>query len=253
MSLDVSDSVERAHNALNSGEEHAACITEGCGENMDSRHVKRTRDLSKLFYRDASEAAELSEIMKEPETTLSVKDLLLREEVNEEGLDLSLGTAQETFILLEYWDARKALVDKFGEDAMDQPTPEMSQYSPSFYDVLCKAHDYYEKMYYLTKNLSEYEKRCVRFYWTVTVNAELVEAGCRPIYPKGTLSALDIYETVESYFRIMRKHGQPVFEKPYFFLSRKEKLALDWKIYNVKQSRQYDDSEIHISLLAALT
>jgi hypothetical protein len=62
----------------------------------------------------------------------------------------------------------------------------------------------------------------------------------------------DLYETVESYFRILRKYGLHTTEEPYYFLSPKRRRSVKISGDMLKRSTQLDDNEIHISILELL-
>ncbi len=62
----------------------------------------------------------------------------------------------------------------------------------------------------------------------------------------------DLYETVESYFRILRKYGLHTTEEPYYFLSPKRRRSVKTSGDMLKRSTQLDDNEIHISILELL-
>ena len=59
----------------------------------------------------------------------------------------------------------------------------------------------------------------------------------------------DIFEIVESYFKIMRKYGLPTFEEPYYWLSPKRRREIKYEGEMLKRSTMFDDAEIRVSLL----
>ena len=63
----------------------------------------------------------------------------------------------------------------------------------------------------------------------------------------------DVYEIVESYFKVMRKYGLPVYEEPYYFLTPKRRREIEYTGEMLKRSTMFNDNEIKISLLEELT
>lgn len=96
---------------------------------------------------------------------------------------------------------------------------------------------------------TEYEKKCIRVYTHLTRNWNHEEV------PKDFRKAWrdnDLYETVESYFRILRKYGLHTTEEPYYFLSPKRRRNVKISGDMLKRSTQLDENEIHVSILELL-
>ena len=66
------------------------------------------------------------------------------------------------------------------------------------------------------------------------------------------LSSKDIYELVESYFKILRKYGLTTTEEPYYFLSPEQKRKIKHEGDMLKRNTQIDDTEIKVSILEDL-
>lgn len=94
---------------------------------------------------------------------------------------------------------------------------------------------------------SEYEKKCVRVYTHLTRNWNTADPQFRKAFRDSNL-----YETVESYFKILRKYGLHTTEEPYYFLSPKRRRNVKITGDMIKRSTQLDDNEIHISILELL-
>ena len=73
-----------------------------------------------------------------------------------------------------------------------------------------------------------------------------------PEAPQNFLSLfqdIDLYEIVESYFKIMRKYGLAVHEEPYYWLSPDHRREIKYSGEMLKRTTMFDDNEIRISLL----
>ena len=62
----------------------------------------------------------------------------------------------------------------------------------------------------------------------------------------------DLYELVETYFKILRKYGLHTKEEPYYFLSPKRKRNVKLTGDMLKRSTRIDENEINISILEDL-
>jgi hypothetical protein len=59
----------------------------------------------------------------------------------------------------------------------------------------------------------------------------------------------DIFETVETYFKICRKYHVSTFEEPYYFLSEAKRWEIKLEGDMIKRTTNYRENEIHISIL----
>jgi len=94
---------------------------------------------------------------------------------------------------------------------------------------------------------TESEKKIVRFYCHLT--RSWAEKGSEF---QNLFTRTDIYEIVESYFKILRKYGISTFEEPYYFLSPKQKREVKVEAEMLKRNTQLNDFEIKVSLLEGL-
>ena len=104
----------------------------------------------------------------------------------------------------------------------------------------------YDKVNALQVNASEYEKYCLRLYWHLTYNwnhAPNVKSF------RECLDDCDIFEIVETYFRICRKYHLPTFEELYYFLTEKRCREIKLEGDTLKRTTSYSDNEIHVSIL----
>jgi hypothetical protein len=62
----------------------------------------------------------------------------------------------------------------------------------------------------------------------------------------------DIFEIVESYFKICRKYRVPTFEEPYGFLTEQRRLEIKLEGDMLRRTASYSDIEIHVSILEEL-
>ena len=100
----------------------------------------------------------------------------------------------------------------------------------------------FDRVNILQHMATEYDKKVVRFYSHVTNNWNRVKW-------REILRDLDIYEMVESYYKVLRKHGLTTNEEPYYFLSPDKKRKVKYAGDMAKRSTQIDDSEIQVSIL----
>ena len=115
-----------------------------------------------------------------------------------------------------------------------------------FVKALFQMKAIYDKVEVLQLNASEYEKYCLRFYWHLTYNwnhAPNIKSF------REVLQDSDIFEIVETYFKICRKYHLPTFEEPYYFLTEQRRLEIKLEGDILKRTTSYSDIEIHVSIL----
>ena len=178
---------------------------------------------------------------------------ILSEYLDEDQVDVSLFTGLDWQNIRLYGKLRQDLSAKYPkpenlredqEDTIDIPLARHDPDASLFTQALTLVHDTYERTKILQHLATEHEKKIIRLYTHFTRNWSDFSTE----YMKG-LRDTDLYELVESYFKILRKHGLSTTEEPYYFLSpqqqRKAKVAGEM----LKRATQIDDSEIRFSLL----
>jgi hypothetical protein len=189
--------------------------------------------------------------------------------LDSDGNDLSLMSGAEWEIMITYAKTRKYLLEKYpqsqqeaqmlGQEWEEEPEEPYqiniakTQDDPQrrvFVHALFQMKVIYDKVEVLQRNASDYEKYCLRLYWHLTFNwnhAPNVESF------REVLHDCDIFEIVESYFKICRKYHLPTFEEPYDFLTEQRRLEIKLEGDMLKRTTSYNDFEIHISILEELT
>lgn len=118
-----------------------------------------------------------------------------------------------------------------------------------FVKALFQMKTIYDKVEVLQSRASKYEKYCLRLYWHLTYNWNHAPntKSFREVFNDG-----DIFELVESYFKICRKYHVPAFEEPYYFLDsqRRQEIKLEGDV--LKRATSYSDYEIRVSILEGL-
>ena len=115
-----------------------------------------------------------------------------------------------------------------------------------FVKTLFQMKAIYDKVDVLQHGASKYEKLCLRLYWHLTYNwnhAPNVKSF-REVLPDG-----DIFEIVETYFKICRKYHLPTFEEPYYFLTEQRCLEIKLEGDMLRRTTSYSDIETDISIL----
>ena len=185
--------------------------------------------------------------------------------LDDEGNDLSLMSGAEWEIMITYAKTRKFLLEKYPqsqeeakmlgqpwEEKLEEPyqinIPKAREDPQSrvFVKALFQMKAIYDKVHALQRSASEYEKHCLRFYWHLTYNwthAPDVKSF-REVLPDS-----DIFEIVETYFKICRKYHLPTFEEPYDFLTEQRRLEIKLEGDTLKRTTSYSDIEIHVSIL----
>jgi hypothetical protein len=180
----------------------------------------------------------------------------LSESVNSEGwegTDISLFTGLDWQKLTLYGRIRQELSERYpkpealredDEDTVDVEKAKEDSKASLFLNALNRVHASLERVETLQYLASEYEKKVIRLYTHFTRNWP--QFGKQ--YMKGLTNA-DLYELVESYFKILRKYGLSTDEEPYYFLTPKQKRAVKYEGEMLKRSTEMDESEIKVSLL----
>jgi hypothetical protein len=199
--------------------------------------------------------------------TVTMKQLF-PEVLDEGGNDISLMSGVEWEIMITYAKTRKYLIEKYPQSqeearVLGQPWDEEPDepyqinvpkarddpQSRVFVKALFQMHAIYEKVDVLQTQASEYEKYCLRLYWHLTYNWNHASnaKSFREVLPDS-----DIFELVETYFKICRKYHVPTFEEPYYFLDsqRRQEIKLDGDM--LKRTTNYSDNEIRVSILEDL-
>ena len=209
--------------------------------------------------------AKLKEQGLDPENVTLAQ--LFPECLDPDGNDLSLMSGAEWEIMITYAKTRKYLLEKYPhsqEEAkmLGQPWEEEPEepyqinipkaredpQSRVFVKALFQMKAIYDKVHVLQCNASEYEKYCLRLYWHLTYNWNHAPdvKSFREVLPDG-----DIFEVVESYFKICRKYHLPTFEEPYYFLTEQRCLEIKLEGDTLRRTTSYSDIEIHVSILEA--
>lgn len=206
--------------------------------------------------------AKLREQGLDPES-ITIDDVY-PEALDKEGNDLSLMSGYELDIWVTYCRTRRYLAEKYPplkevnppEQQQDKACDEVpqidltkAQEDPQF-KVYTQALDkmmlLIGKLQVLQTNASHFEKICLRHYAYITYNwthASNVEEF------RSQLTAIDLFEAVEAYFRICQKYHVPNLEEPYYFLSEKRRLDIKLEGDMLKRTGGYCENEIHISIL----
>jgi len=181
---------------------------------------------------------------------------IFSESLGDDGVDSSLFTGLDWQHLILYGKVRKELAEKYPkpkalredeDDIMDDDAAKNDAKASLFRKALVYAEAVYDKTDILQNLCTEHEKQIIRFYTHITRNWSIYNINLWHV-----LSSKDLYELVESYFKILRKYGVTTTEEPYYFLSPSEKRKIKLEADMLKRSTQYDDSEIKVSLLEEL-
>jgi hypothetical protein len=193
---------------------------------------------------------------------------LFPETLDGDGNDLTLMSGAEWEIMITYCKARKYLLEKYpqtheeakmiGQQWEEEPEEPYQiniakiQNDPQrkvFVHALFQMKVIYDKVKALQRSASDYEKLCLRLYWHLTYNwthGPNVESF------REVLRDSDIFEIVESYFKICRKYRVPTFEEPYDFLTEQRRLEIKLEGDMLRRTTSYSDIEIHVSILEEL-
>jgi hypothetical protein len=210
--------------------------------------------------------AKLKEEGLDPKT-VTMKHLF-PETLNAEGNDLSLMSAAEMEIMINYAKTRRYLLEKFPQSkeeakmlgqewAEELKEPYQINVSKArgdlqsrvFVKTLFQMKTIFDKVEDLQTQATEYKKYCLRLYWHLTYNwhhAPNVKSF------RECLDDSEIFEIVEAYFKICRKYHLPTFEEPYYFLTEQRRLEIKLEGDMLKRTTSYSDNEIRVSILEDL-
>lgn len=178
---------------------------------------------------------------------------MLSEYLTDDGMDISLMTGLDLQRFELYCKLRKELSDKYPkpkhlmedeEDTLDIGLARDDPKAQLFQRALFATHASHERVGILQHMATEYEKKVIRIYANTTRSWHEAPAKLREVFQDS-----DIYEMVESYFKILRKYGLTTTEEPYYFLSPKRRREVKIEGEMLKRNTQLDDSEIKVSLL----
>jgi len=198
--------------------------------------------------------------MVEPEK-LSIKEVL--PEIIVHGIDYSLLTQREWHFFFIYNELRTELSKKYPnpypedeEDTLDDHSAQKDAKAPQFRKVLMTVSDLLEKIDTIKMLCTTYEIHCIRLYCKYLVNlfCEPKKINRKEGVKKflSIFQDIDIYEIVESYFKIMRKYGLPVHEEPYYWMSPERRREIKYSGEMLKRTTMFDDNEIRISILEGI-
>jgi hypothetical protein len=188
--------------------------------------------------------------------------------LDSDGNDLSLMSGAEWEIMITYSKTRKYLLEKYPQSQeeakilghqWDKEAEEpyqiniaKTQHYPQrkvFFHALLQMKAIYDKVDTLQRNASDYEKLCLRLYWHLTFN--WTHAPDLKSF-RSVLHDKDIFEIVETYFKICKKYHLPTFEEPYYFLTEQRQLEIKLEGDMLRRTSSYSDFEIHVSILEEL-
>lgn len=192
------------------------------------------------------------------------------EVLDKDGVDLSLMSAAEMDAMVTYGILRKYLIEKYPQS--QQEAKELGQVwdeepgepyqinivkarddpkGKLFWQTVLKMAEIFDKITLLQTQASEYEKICLRIYWHLVYNwnhaPDIAEF-------RGNFEnrESDIFEIVETYFKICRKYHVQTFEKPYYFLPDERKRNIKLEGDMLKRTGGYRENEIYISFLEGI-
>jgi len=182
---------------------------------------------------------------------------LFTEYIDQDGVDISLFTGLDWQHYKLYGMLHNEFSKKYPKpesqredetDTVDIPKAHMDPKAHLYIRALILIKEAYERAETLQHLAMEYEKKVVRLYCHLTRNWNQFGKDYLKI-----LWTKDLYEIVESYFRILRKYGVSTSEEPYYFLSPEQKRKIKIEAEMLKRSTQYDDGEIKVSILEEYT
>jgi len=192
---------------------------------------------------------------------------LFPEELDKEGCDLSLMSSVEIETMIQCGQTKQYLTKKYpqtqqeaklhGNTWIEEPqTPLQIDKAKAivdpkgelFLELILKMKIIYDKLALLQTQATEYEKICLRYYSRVTYlwNHDKDHKEFRRLFLD---YKEDLFELVETYFKICKKYQVPVFEEPYYFLTEEQQLEVKLEGDMLKRTGKYSDFEIHLSIL----
>lgn len=169
-----------------------------------------------------------------------------------DDVDVSLMTGLDMQRLKQYAMLRNKLAEKYPntgpmedeDDTIDIIRARDDVKAPLFLKLMSAVKSGYDRAEMLQEFATEYEKKIVRFYGSVTLNWANPNTKWAEM-----LTESDIYEMVTGYFKILRKYGLTTEEEPFYFLTPQQKHKIEYTGDMLKRSTQMDDSEIKLSIL----
>ncbi len=179
------------------------------------------------------------------------------------GIDYSLITHRETNFFTIYGSLRKEFSKKYPnpnpideDDTIIDSLAQKDEKADLFREALLHVKDVLDKIDKLKLLASDYEIACARLYCKYVFNLmHTIKDKERQAEIKKFCSIFtdtDIYEIVESYFKVIKKYGLPIHEEPYYFLLPKRKRDIRHTGEMLKRSTYFDANEIRVSLLEDL-
>jgi len=195
------------------------------------------------------------------EEKLTLNDIL--PEIIVGDIDYSLITHREANFFKIYATLRKEFSRKYPnpnpideDDTFIDSLAQKDEKADLFREALIHVKDVLDKIDKLKLLASDYEIACARLYCKYVFNLmHTIKDKKRQAEIKKFCSIFtdtDIFEIVESYFKIIRKYGLPMHEEPYYFLSPKRKRDIRYTGEMLKRSTYFDNNEIQVSLLEEL-
>jgi len=196
--------------------------------------------------------------MVSKEEKITLKNFL--PEIIDGGIDYSLITHREANFFKIYGSLRKEFSRKYPnpnpideDDTFIDSLAQKDEKADLFREALLHVKDVLDKIDKLKLLASDYEIACARLYCKYVFNLmETIKDKKRQAEIKKFCSIFtdtDIYEIVESYYKVIRKYGLAVHEEPYNFLSPKRKREVRHTGEMLKRSTLFDENEIQVSLL----
>jgi hypothetical protein len=178
---------------------------------------------------------------------------LISEYLNEDGMDVSLTTGLDLKHMELYNKIRVELSKKYpkpkeqmedDQDTINIGEARNDSKSSLFLKALTLTKEMYDRIDILQHMATEHEKKVIRLYAELTRYWPNATAEARKFWRNS-----DLYEIVESYFKILRKYGQTTTEEPYYFLHPTRKRRVIHEGEMLKRSTQIDENEIYVALL----
>jgi len=173
-----------------------------------------------------------------------------------DGADMSLFTGLDWQHYTLYCKIRETFSRKYPkseelredeEDTVDYVQAHCDPDATLWQATLFETHGAFERTRMLQHLATDYEKKVVRLYCHLTRNWHDFSSQYMKI-----LHDSDLYEIVESYFKILRKYGLTTHEEPYYFLSPNQRHKIKVAGEMLKRNTMIDDSEIKVSILEEL-
>jgi hypothetical protein len=191
---------------------------------------------------------------KQPNKTL---EECLAATLNQEGVDVSLLTGLDLQRFAQYGRLRKELSEKYPkpldqreeeeDDTVSVVEARRDAKASLFTRLMMTVKESYDRVEMLQAFASEYDKKVVRFYAHITLN--WLNQGREWLKLLGDVG---IFEMVEAYFKVLRKHGLSTEEEPYYFLSPEQKQNVKYAGDVLKRTTMMDENEIKLSVLEGL-